>query len=62
MGPDKEKILKDFQVVHLFEEKRATRGQNIEQLWREFYHLYKIMRQKTITDEEINQFEADAKQ
>jgi hypothetical protein len=62
MGPDKEKILKDFQVAHLFEEQQATRGQNIEQLWREFYRLYKVMRQKTITNEEINQFEADAKQ
>ena len=62
MGPDKEKILRDFQVKHLFEEEQATRGQDIENLWREFYRLYKIIRQKSITDEEINQFEADAKQ
>ncbi len=62
MGPDKEKILKDFQIKHLFEGQQAIRGQNIEYLWREFYRLYKIMRQKSITDEEINQFEADAKQ
>ena len=61
MGPDKEKILKDFRVSHLFGQ-QSTRGQEIEQLWREFYWLYKIMRQKSITDPEIDQFEADAKQ
>ena len=44
MGPDKEKILRDFQVTHLFGE-QVTRGQDIENLWHEFYHLYKIMRQ-----------------
>ncbi|GES80122.1 hypothetical protein GLOIN_2v1817388 [Rhizophagus clarus] len=62
MGLDKEKILKDFQIRHLFDEQQATRGQDIEHLWCEFYHLYKIMRQKSLTDEEIDQFEADAKQ
>ncbi|RIA84059.1 hypothetical protein C1645_742608 [Glomus cerebriforme] len=62
MGPDKEKILKDFQIKQLFDGRQATRGQDIEHLWREFYRLYKIMRQKSITDEEIDQFEADAKQ
>ncbi|GES85648.1 hypothetical protein GLOIN_2v1766279 [Rhizophagus clarus] len=62
MGPDKEKILKDFQIRHLFDEQQAIRGQDIEHLWHEFYHLYKIMRQKSLIDKEINQFEADAKQ
>ncbi|RIA93759.1 hypothetical protein C1645_866818 [Glomus cerebriforme] len=38
------------------------RGQEIEQLWREFYRSYKIMCQKSITNEEIDQFEVDAKQ
>ena len=60
MGPDKKKILKEFQVAHLFGQ-QSTRGQEIEQLWCEFYWLYKIMRQKSITDLEIDQFEADAK-
>ncbi|GES84505.1 hypothetical protein GLOIN_2v1847779 [Rhizophagus clarus] len=32
MGPDKEKILKDFQIRHLFDEQQATRGQDIEHL------------------------------
>jgi len=45
MGPDKEKILKDFWVVHLFEEWQVIRGQDIEKLWYEFYHFYKIMHQ-----------------
>ncbi|PKB92207.1 hypothetical protein RhiirA5_442765 [Rhizophagus irregularis] len=61
MGPDKKKILKEFQVAHL-SGRQSTRGQKIEQLWREFYRLYKIIRQKSITDLEIDQFEADAKQ
>ncbi|PKC53293.1 hypothetical protein RhiirA1_479585 [Rhizophagus irregularis] len=59
MGPDKKKILKDFQVANLFEGQEATRGQNIEKIWREFYRLYKIMHQKSITNEEINQFEVN---
>ncbi|RIA81893.1 hypothetical protein C1645_836223 [Glomus cerebriforme] len=50
------------QTLIIAEMKRLTRGQNIEHLWRESYHLYKIMRQKSIKDEEIDQFEADAKQ
>ena len=62
MGPDKKKILKDFQITHLFEGQQFTREQEIERLWREFYRLYKIMCQKSLTDEEINQFEVDAKQ
>ncbi|CAG8559808.1 15657_t:CDS:2, partial [Funneliformis mosseae] len=33
MGPNKKKILKDFQVKHLFEGQQAIRGQNIEHLW-----------------------------
>ncbi|POG78942.1 hypothetical protein GLOIN_2v1766279, partial [Rhizophagus irregularis DAOM 181602=DAOM 197198] len=53
MGPDKKKILKEFQVAHLFG-RQSTRGQEIEQLWREFYRLYKIIRQKSITDLEID--------
>ncbi|PKY59254.1 hypothetical protein RhiirA4_514775 [Rhizophagus irregularis] len=61
MGPDKKKILKEFQVAHLFG-RQSTRGQEIEQLWHEFYRLYKIICQKSITDLEIDQFEADAKQ
>lgn len=61
MGPDKKKILKDFQVANLFEGQQAARGQNIEKLWHEFYQLYKIIHQKSITNEEINQFEVDAK-
>ncbi|PKC13608.1 hypothetical protein RhiirA5_410390 [Rhizophagus irregularis] len=56
------KKLHDFQVANLFEGQEATRGQNIEKIWREFYRLYKIMHQKSITNEEINQFEVDAKQ
>ncbi|EXX56933.1 hypothetical protein RirG_211840 [Rhizophagus irregularis DAOM 197198w] len=55
----KKKILKDFQVANLFEGQEATRGQNIEKIWREFYRLYKIMHQKSITNEEINQFEVN---
>ena len=62
MGPDKKKILKGFRVANLFNEQQAARGQNIEKLWREFYRLYKVMRQKSITNEEIDQFEVDAKQ
>src|SRR5947207_13780578 len=50
MGPDKKKILKDFQVAHFFEGQQSARGQNIEKLWREFYRLYKVMRQKSITN------------
>jgi hypothetical protein len=61
MGPDKEKMLKDFCVSHFFGQ-QSTRGQEIEHLWREFYRLYKIMCQKSITDPEIDQFKADAKQ
>jgi hypothetical protein len=62
MGPDKKKILKDFQVANFFRKQQFTRGQEIQQLWHEFYRLYKVMRKKSITDEEINQFETDAKQ
>uniref|UniRef100_U9UN58 Uncharacterized protein n=1 Tax=Rhizophagus irregularis (strain DAOM 181602 / DAOM 197198 / MUCL 43194) TaxID=747089 RepID=U9UN58_RHIID len=51
--------MKKLHVANLFEGQEATRGQNIEKIWREFYRLYKIMHQKSITNEEINQFEVN---
>lgn len=59
MGPDKLKVLQNFQIAKFF---NYDRGQNIEYLWREFYRLYKIMRQQHLTDIEIDLFENNAKQ
>ncbi|RGB22914.1 hypothetical protein C1646_775310 [Rhizophagus diaphanus] len=46
--------------LHLIQQ--STRGQDIKQFWHEFYQLYKIIRQKSIIDLEIDQFEVDTKQ
>ncbi|PKC61284.1 hypothetical protein RhiirA1_466761 [Rhizophagus irregularis] len=41
---------------------KLQKDKDIEHLWCKFYRLYKIMRQKSITDEKIDQFKVDAKQ
>ena len=58
MGPDKKKVLEYFPVSKFIS---GTRGQEIEELWKEFFHLYKILRQPALLDHEINMFEIDAK-
>ncbi|CAB4428149.1 unnamed protein product [Rhizophagus irregularis] len=58
MGPDKEILLQYFPVSEFIS---GSRGIDIENLWREFYRLYKILRKSSHTDEEILEFEKDAK-
>jgi len=58
MGPDKIKLLQYFPISEFIS---GTRGVDIENLWREFYQLYKILRKSSHTDEEILKFEKDAK-
>ncbi|GES91544.1 hypothetical protein GLOIN_2v1481704 [Rhizophagus clarus] len=58
MGPDKEILLQHFPVSEFIS---GSRGIDIENLWREFYRLYKIIRKLSHTDEEILEFEKDAK-
>ncbi|RIB21718.1 hypothetical protein C2G38_1070323 [Gigaspora rosea] len=57
MGPDKKKMLEKFPVAQFIS---GICGQNIEQLWREFYRLYNILRQSQLTDQEIHQYKIDA--
>jgi hypothetical protein len=57
MGPDKKIMLEKFPVSQFIP---GARGKDIEKLWREFYHLYKILRKTHLSDHEINQFEIDA--
>ncbi|PKC59395.1 hypothetical protein RhiirA1_469493 [Rhizophagus irregularis] len=58
MGPDKEILLQYFPVSEFIS---GSRGVDVENLWREFYRLYKILRKSSHTDEEILEFEKDAK-
>ena len=58
MGPDKKKMLQHFPVSEFI---IGARGVIIENLWREFYQLYEILRKSTHTEEEILKFEEDAK-
>ena len=57
MRPEK-KILQHFPVSEFV---TGIRGVTIENLWREFYRLYEILRKPSHTDEEILKFEEDAK-
>lgn len=58
MGPDKKKMLQYFPVSEFI---IGTRGVIIENLWREFYRLYEVLRKPSYTEEEILTFEKDAK-
>ena len=58
MGPDKKKMLEKFPVSQFIP---GDRGKDIEDLWREFYCLYTILRKEYLTDQEIDQFEIDAR-
>ena len=58
MGPDKKKMLQYFPVSEFIS---GVRGIDIENLWREFYRLYEILRKPSYTEEEISEFEKDAK-
>jgi len=57
MGPDKKKMLENFPVSQFIP---GTRGKDIENLWREFYRLYTVLRKEYLSDQEIDQFEIDA--
>jgi len=57
-GTRKKKILQYFPVSEFV---TGTRGVAIENLWREFYRLYMILRKSSHTEEEILKFEEDAK-
>lgn len=59
MGPDKKKVLKYFPVSKFISE--GTRGQGIEKLWKEFLRLYNVLRKPVLLDQEIDEFEIDAK-
>ena len=54
MGPDKKKMLQYFPVSEFIS---GIRGIAIENLWREFYQLYEILRKPSHTEEEILKFE-----
>jgi hypothetical protein len=58
MGSDKKKMLQHFPVSEFIS---GTRGIIIENLWKEFYRLYKIMRKPIYTEDEISKFEEDVK-
>lgn len=49
MGPDKLKILKEFDLSAVFQSK--TRAEQIRALWNQFYKLYLLMQDKTTTKE-----------
>ena len=50
-------MLEEFPVSQFIP---GDHGKDIEDLWREFYHLYTILRKEYLTDQEIDQFEIDA--
>ena len=54
----KKKMLQYFPVCEFIS---GVRGITIENLWREFYQLYEILRKPFHTEEEILKFEDDAK-
>jgi len=58
MGPAKLTILESFNVSQFIHGKR---GQDIEKLWREFHFLYKFMRRRELSDDEISGFATQAK-
>ena len=54
----KKKMLQYFPICEFIS---GVRGITIENLWREFYQLYEILRKLFHTEEEILKFEDDAK-
>jgi hypothetical protein len=58
MGPDKKKMLQHFPVSEFIS---GTHGTTIENLWRKLYQLYEVLRKPFHTEEEILEFENDAK-
>ncbi|RIB23744.1 hypothetical protein C2G38_2242489 [Gigaspora rosea] len=57
MGPDKKKMLEKFPVSQFIS---GEREKDIEQLWREFYRLYNVLRRSQLSDQEIYQYKIDA--
>ncbi|CAG8591599.1 4258_t:CDS:2, partial [Scutellospora calospora] len=57
MGPDKKKMLEKFPVSQFIS---GTQGKDIEQLWREFYRLYNVIRKSQLSNQEIDQYKVDA--
>ncbi|PKY48280.1 hypothetical protein RhiirA4_422044 [Rhizophagus irregularis] len=59
MGPDKKKVLQHFPVTNFVSGKC---GKNIQELWRNFYDLYMIIRRLSLTDSEIDDLEVKVKE
>ncbi|EXX58808.1 hypothetical protein RirG_194510 [Rhizophagus irregularis DAOM 197198w] len=59
MGPDKKKVLQHFPVTNFISGKR---GEDIQELWRNFYDLYMIIRRPSLTDSEIDDLEVKVKE
>jgi hypothetical protein len=58
-GSDKLRFLERFLVSKFYSDEK---GANIEKMWREFVHLYKLIRKTTLIDIEIDNFQEDVKQ
>jgi hypothetical protein len=58
MGPSKIIMLEHFPITEFME---GERGITVQFLWREFSRLYKIIRQDSINDQEIDTFEMDVR-
>ncbi|RIB23909.1 hypothetical protein C2G38_2169996 [Gigaspora rosea] len=56
MGLDKKKMLEKFPVSQFISGERVK---DIEQLWREFYRLYNVLRRSQLSDQEIYQYKID---
>src|SRR3989337_133729 len=54
----KKKIIQHFPVSEFIP---GIRGVDIENLWRNFYQLYEVLKRPSHTEEEILKFEEDAK-
>ena len=58
MGPSKIIMLEHFPITEFI---KGEHGITIQFLWREFSRLYKIMRQNSINNQEIDTFEMDVR-
>ena len=60
MGPEKHVLLQKISIPTLFPE--LGKAEEMQEIWTQFYHLYKWICAESFTTDEVNHLQADLKQ
>ena len=62
MGPEKHVFLQKISIPTLFPELGEAEEMQMQEIWTQFYHLYKRICAESLTTDEVDHLQADLKQ